>query len=158
MLILACISAVGINTYRYVRIWTPLQRQYLSSYVWSAVPMIGNGSYELLTIVDPTRHRTALDADVVPAVRTAGRDTFALTATAVSRGSVRLAWQSSDWDHIALHAFLGHWIYQDQTLLDLARPALWGALAVLVAAMVPVLSDEIAWAVIRRAERSQWKR
>jgi hypothetical protein len=155
MLVLACISAVGINMYRYARVWTPLQRQYLSSYVWSAVPIIGSGSYELLTIVGPTTRRTALDADVVPVAPASGGDAFALTATAVSRGAIRLAWQRSEWDHASLHALLRSGIYEDQTLFDLTRPALWGALAVLVAAIVPVVSDEIAWAVIRRAARSR---
>jgi hypothetical protein len=120
--------------------------------------MVGSSSYELLTIVDPTTRGMALDADVVPVVPTSSGDTFGLTAMIVSRGAVRLAWQRSDWDHVALHALLGHWIYQDQTLLDLTRPALWGALAVLVAALVPAVSDEIAWAVIRCAERSGWER
>jgi hypothetical protein len=42
----------------------------------------------------------------------------------------------------------------DQSLLDVARPALWGAVAVLVAGLVPVVADDIAWALIKRAARS----
>jgi hypothetical protein len=45
----------------------------------------------------------------------------------------------------------GSVVYQDQTFRDLARPPLWGALAVLAAALVPVISDETALALIRRA-------
>jgi len=41
----------------------------------------------------------------------------------------------------------------DQSLLDLARPALCGAVAVLMAGLVPVLADDLALAVIRRAAR-----
>jgi hypothetical protein len=158
MLVLACLSASGIGAYRYARIWTPLQRQYLTSDVWSTLAITGSGSYDLLTIIDAKERRTALDADVVPAVPTPGGDTFALTATAVSQGAVRLAWQRGEYDLAVLHAFLRHGIYQDQTFLDLTRPALWGALAVLVAALVPVMSDEIAWVVTRRATRSARER
>jgi hypothetical protein len=158
MLVLACISAGGISAYRYARRWTPLQRQYLASYVWSAVAISRGGSYDLLVIVDRTERRTALDTDVVPVVPTPGGDTLALTTTAVSHGAVRLVWQRSEWDHAALHAFLRHAIYQDQTLRDLARPALWGALAMLVAALGPVISDAIARAITRRATRPAWER
>jgi hypothetical protein len=158
VLALACTSAFGIGAYRYARIWTPLQRQYLASYVWSAVAITGRGSYTLLTIDDRTERRTALDADVVPVVPAPGGDALALSATAVSHGAVRLAWQRGEYDHAALHAFLRRGIYQDQRLLDLARPALWGALAILVAALVPAISDEIPRAVTRRAARSAWER
>jgi hypothetical protein len=158
ILVLACLSAGGIGAHRYTRIWTPLQRQYLWSYVWSAVAISRRGSYELLIIDDRTERRTALDADVVPMSPTPRGDPFGLSATAVKRGAVRLTWQRSERDHAALHAFLRQGIYQDQTLLDLARPALWGALAVLVVALLWAVSDAIAWAVTSRAARSPWER
>jgi hypothetical protein len=158
MLVLACLSAGGIGAYRYAHVWTPLQRQYLWSYVWSAVAISRTGSYELLVIVDQATRRTALDADVVPVASTSDGDAFALTATPISRGAVRLAWQQSEWDHAELHTFLRQWVYQDQTLRDLAQPPLWGALAVLAAALVPVVSNEIALALVRRATRSAWRR
>jgi hypothetical protein len=158
MLVLACLCAGGIGAYRYTRVWTPLQRQYLWSYVWSAVAISRSGSYELLVIVDQTTRRMALDADVVPVAPTPDGNTFALTATAVSRGAIRLVWQRGEWKHAALHALLLQRVYQDQTLHDLARPPLWGALAVLAATLVPVVSDEIAGALIRRATRSAQKR
>jgi hypothetical protein len=158
VLAFACLSAGAIAAYRYTRIWTPLQRAYLVSYVWSAVAISHSGSYELLVIVDRTERRTALDADVVPLRPTPEGDTFGLSATAVSRGAVRLTWQRSEWDHAALYAFLRQAIYQDQTLLDLARPALWSALGVLVAALISPVSNTIGWRVIRRATRSAWTR
>jgi hypothetical protein len=158
MAVVACLSASGIGAYRYARIWTPLQRQYLWSYVWSAVAISRSGSYELMVIVDRTERRTALDAEVVPVVAPPGGDTFALSAAGVSHGAVRLVWQRSEWDHAAAHAFLRHAIYQDQTLHDLARPALWGALSVLLAALVPAVSHAITWAVTSRAARSAWER
>jgi hypothetical protein len=152
MLVLACLGTGVSGEHQYVRIWTPLQRRYFTSYVWSAVPISRRGSYELLVIVDQTEQRTALDADVVSANATPGGDAFGLSTRAVSRGAVRLTWERSEWDHTALHAFLRHGIYQDQTLLDLARPALWwGASTVFVAALVTAVADTIARRVSRRA-------
>jgi hypothetical protein len=66
MLVQASFSAGGIGAHRFARVWTPLQRQYLWSYVWSAVAISRSGSYELLVIVDQTTRRMALDADIVP--------------------------------------------------------------------------------------------
>jgi hypothetical protein len=39
----------------------------------------------------------------------------------------------------------------DESLLEMAQPALWGALAVLMAGVVPMLADDIALALVRRA-------
>jgi hypothetical protein len=99
---------------------------------------------ELLVIVDQAARRTALDADVVPVAPTPGGDTFTFTATAVSRGRPASPGKGASGDHAALHAWLRQWVYQDQTFHDLARPPLWGALAVLAEALVPVISDQIA--------------
>jgi hypothetical protein len=41
----------------------------------------------------------------------------------------------------------------DPSLLDIARPALWGLVAVLVAGLVPVIADDIALGLIKRAAR-----
>jgi len=46
----------------------------------------------------------------------------------------------------------------DQPLLDLARPAVWGAVAVLMAGLVPALADDIALALASRAARRTWRR
>jgi hypothetical protein len=122
--------------------------------VWSAVAISRSGSYELLVIVDRTERRTAVDADV-SVMPTWG---FGLSARAVSRGADGLTWQRSEWDHAALHAFLRRAIYQDQTLRDLARPALWwGAVAVLMVALVLTVADTIARGGIS-APRSAWPR
>ena len=42
----------------------------------------------------------------------------------------------------------------DDSWLDMAQPALWGAVAVLMAGLVPMLADDIALALDRRAGRS----
>jgi hypothetical protein len=87
-------------------VWTPLQRQYLSSYVWSAVAISRSGSYELLVIVDQTTKGMALDADVVPSHQRRAATRFPSRRRAVYRGAVGLTWQRREWDHAALHAFL----------------------------------------------------
>jgi hypothetical protein len=42
----------------------------------------------------------------------------------------------------------------DESFLEMAQPALWGAVAVLMAGVVPTLADDIALALDRRAGRS----
>jgi hypothetical protein len=42
----------------------------------------------------------------------------------------------------------------DESWLDMAQPALWGAVAVLMAGLAPMLSDDVALALDRRAGRS----
>ena len=47
LLVAALMTGVGIAAYRYAEVWTPLQRQYLCSYVRSAVALTTSGPYEL---------------------------------------------------------------------------------------------------------------
>ena len=42
----------------------------------------------------------------------------------------------------------------DESWLDMAQPAVWGAVAVLMAGLVPTVADDIALAVVRRSGRS----
>jgi hypothetical protein len=46
----------------------------------------------------------------------------------------------------------------DESWLDMALPALWGAVAVLMAGLVPTVADDIALALIRRAARPSRQR
>jgi hypothetical protein len=46
----------------------------------------------------------------------------------------------------------------EATLLDLAQPALWGGVGVLLAGLVPAVADDLAWALTRRAGPSTWRR
>jgi hypothetical protein len=126
MLVQASLSAGGIGAYRFARVWTPLQRQYLWSYVWSAVAISRRGSYELLVIVDQ-QHA------VQRSTRTSSPSHQRERRHVCPHGDGRqpwadcLAWQRGEWDHAALHAWLRQWVYEDQTFRDLARPPLWGA-------------------------------
>jgi hypothetical protein len=75
---------------------------------------------------------------VVPAVTESGENTFALTKEAVKQGALRLQLHRAYYNNAQMHAYLVNWIYQDQTLIDLARPALWRGLAVFLVGLWPV--------------------
>jgi hypothetical protein len=124
-------------------VWTPLQRQYIWSYLWSAVSFTKTGSYDLLVAIDGTERRTARDAEVVPVSGKSGRDAFGLSPLAACPQTNHLEWDRRDWDHAAVHALLQHAIYQGQSLFDLARPSLWGVLIVLITAVLPIVDDAL---------------
>jgi len=69
-------------------------------------------------------------------------------------GDLKLEWQRGRYDNAKLHEFLGHWIYQDQTLTDLAKPAPWGGLGVLLVSLVVAIPRDGA----RRRKRKHGRR
>ena len=138
VLIAACVTGGGTAASRYARDWTPLQREYLWPYVWSGLGITERGSYNFLILVDRTVRRSARDADVEPV---AGRDAFRLSAAAVRQHADHLEWERREWDQAALHAFLQQAIYEGQSVLNLARPPLFGAFAVLLIGILPIASD-----------------
>jgi len=78
--------------------------------------------YTLLMVVTQKGARLAIDNEVEPFVTEKGEGTFTLTEAAMKTGDLKLEWQRARYDNAKLHEFLGHWIYQDQTLTDLAKP------------------------------------
>ena len=131
-LLIAMVSRAALGTYQYAAVWTPLQRLYRPSYVRSAL-MSGlgfttNGRYRLLQVVDRTGSRFALDREVRSVRTPTGEPSFALIETAVQMDVRRLVWHDQSYHHAKVHAFLGHWIYRDQSVWDLVRPAAWGGL------------------------------
>ena len=155
VVLVAVASAVAMAWYRYTARWTPLQQVYLSAYVRSEVlsdlGFMTTGQYRLLQVVDQKGSRLALDDDVVT-VGT-GDTTYALTDAATRDGDRRLVWQSASYDHAKLHAFLGRWIYRDQTLTDLAKPALWGGLGVGLIGLLIAIPRDLGRARERRHGR-----
>jgi type IV secretory pathway TraG/TraD family ATPase VirD4 len=153
----ALASVAAICTYRYERMWTPLQRHYLLTY--AGTPTAGvlrkDGAYTLLSVVDRRgQQRLAIDPDVEPMTTAAGESTFALTDEAVKTGAVKLEWQREKYDNAKLHTLLAHWIYNDQSLTDLAKPALWGGLGVFVVGLIVAIPKDAA----RRRERKLGRR
>jgi hypothetical protein len=112
-----------------------------------------SGHYRLLQVVDGKGSRLALDDEVHLITTPAGEATFALTEAAVRAGDRQLVWQDGSYNHAALHAFLGRWIYRDQAVLDLVRAAGWGGLGVLVAGLVIAIPADVARARERRHGR-----
>ncbi|MGH9711306.1 MAG: hypothetical protein ACRD37_12245, partial [Candidatus Acidiferrales bacterium] len=134
-LLLALVSVAAICAYRYSYVLTPLQRFYLTTYIRSGLRAeIGfkTGRYALLNVVDRKGSRLALNEEVMPVTTATGENTLALTQAAVKLGDRRLLWEQGQYDNAELHAFLGHWIYRDQTLFDFLRPALFGGLGVFI--------------------------
>jgi hypothetical protein len=140
LFIFSILTVAGVWYSRYVRVWTPLERHYLSAYVRGQIAGMfrDNGWYTLLQIVTRKDTRLALDDDVVPAVTESGENTFALTKEAAKQGALRLELHRAYYNNAQMHAYLANWIYQDQTIIDLVRPALWGGLVVFLVGLWPV--------------------
>src|SRR5712692_5431157 len=138
-----------------MRVWSPLQRHYLTTY--ADTPVAGafrtDGWYTLLMVVTRKGTRMALDNEVEPFVTEKGEGTFTLTQEAIKVGDLKLEWQRARYGNAKLNEFLGHWIYQDQTLTDLAKPALWGGLGVLLVSLVVAIPKDAARKRIRKHGR-----
>jgi hypothetical protein len=162
-LAVAVIGAALVGAYRYMQDWTPLQRFYLSTYVrsdvMSGLGLTTTGRYRLLQVADGAGSRLALDDDVddvddVDSVRSGGGGrTFALSQAGVALGDRRLAWHDASYNHAKLHAFLGHWIYRDRSLLDLVMPAVWSGVGVFAATLLIVIRKDLHRARERRQGR-----
>ena len=143
--LLAVVSVAAICAYRYAYVLTPLQRFYLTTYSRSGLRAgIGfkTGRYVLLNVMDKKGSRLALNEEVMPVTTATGERAFALTETAVKLGDQRLVWQQGQFDNAKLHAFLGHWVYRDQTLVDFLKPALWGGLGVLFMGLLAAIPKD----------------
>src|SRR5260370_4361681 len=151
----ALLSVFAIAGYRYMRVWTPLQRHYLLTY--AGTPVAGvfrtDAPYTAVMVVKRKGARLALDNEVEPFVTEKGESTFTLTEAAMKTGDLKLEWQRARYDNGKLYEFLGHWIYQDQTLTDLAKPALWGGLGVLLVSLVVAIPKDAARRRMRKHGR-----
>ena len=154
-LLFALLSAGAIAYYCYAREWTPLQRHYLGAYLGTqaAGALRTDGWYTLLVVETGQVPRLALDSEVEAVVTESGQSTFALTSDAAHAGA-KLEWQKGKYNNAKLHAFLGYWIYEDQTLTGLLKPALWGSLAVLALGLVVAIPKD----AVRARERKHGRR
>jgi hypothetical protein len=139
LVFLSIVATLGAQGLRYERVWTPLERHYFGAYSASLIAGVvrDNGWYTLLQVVTRKGSRFALDSDVVPAVAESGENTFALTDQALKHGAMRLEFHRSYCNNSQMHAYLGSWIYQNQTLMELVRPALWAGLVLFFAGLLP---------------------
>ncbi len=139
LVLLSIVVTLGAQGFRYERVWTPLERHYFGAYLASQIAgfVRDNGWYILLQVVTRKGSRLALESDIVSAVTENGENTFALTDEALKHGAVRLEFHRSYCNNSEMHAYLANWIYQNQTSLDLVRPALWAGLVLFFAGLLP---------------------
>lgn len=139
LVLISLMAPLGIQSFRYIRVWTPLERHYLPAYVGSQMAGVvrDNGSYTLLQVVTRKGSRLAVDSDVLPTVSDSGENTFALTEEAVKHGALGLELRRAHYDNAEMHAYLGKLIYQNQSLMELVRPASWGGLVIFFAGILP---------------------
>jgi hypothetical protein len=153
---LALLAAGAIYAYRYERVWTPLEKHYLAIYLGTegAGAIRKDGWYTLLMVETRKGTQLALDEEVQPVTTASGEDTFALTDEAVKAGVTKLEWKRERYDNAKLHESLAHWIYNDQTPTDLAKPALWEGLGVFLVGLIVAIPKDAA----RRRERKEGRR
>ncbi len=139
LVLISLAATLGIQGFRYMWVWTPLERHYLPAYLGSQMAGVVrvNGSYTLLQVVTRKGTRVALDSDVVPAMSDRGQNIFALTEEAVKHDGLRLEFHRAYYNNAEMHAYLGNLIYQNQTIADLVRPALWGGLVLFFVGILP---------------------
>ena len=155
--LLAVVSVAAICAYRYAYVLTPLQHFYVKTYIRSGlradIKLSKTDPYVLLNVMDKKGSRLALDEEVIPVTTTTAEETFALTEAAVKLGDRRLEWQRGQYDNAKLHAFLGHWIYRDQSFTEFLRPALWGGLGVFCFGVLAAIPKDAARARVRKEGR-----
>src|SRR5207248_1105147 len=96
LLLVAIASGAVIGAYRYSRVWTPLQRLFLSSYLRSecaSALALQTGRYRLLHVIDRKGSRLPLEEEVEPVTTDTDEVTFALSDVGVRFGDQRLTWQ-----------------------------------------------------------------
>ncbi|HKV64548.1 MAG TPA: type IV secretion system DNA-binding domain-containing protein [Candidatus Acidoferrum sp.] len=154
---LAVASMVAICAYRYTKTWTPLQRFYLKTYIRSGLRSVASFAksdrYSMLTVITTKGSHWAAEGEVTDVRTASGETTLALTDDAVKIGDLRLVSQEVQVNSGKLHEFLGHWIYQDQTLMDFLRPALWGGSVVFLVCLAVAIPKDAARARERREGR-----
>jgi hypothetical protein len=142
-MVAAVIATVTISVYQYQRVWSPAKRIYFPVYMHTLVAPRKDAVYEFLTVVDGKKARFFLaDGVVEPAVTANGQPTWALTAEAVRRGAARLEFHRARYDSAILQHQLHHLVYQDESLLDMVRPSLWGGAIVLLAGIILAIPAE----------------
>ncbi len=155
---LALASMLGICVYRYAEVWSPLQRFYVNTYLRSGlrsqVKFSRTDSYWTVSAVGRKGSHWALDEEVMEVKTGTGGTVLTLTPEAVKIGDVRLVIQKVLWDNARLHDFLGQWIYQDETFLNVLKPGLLGGVVVFLVALALAIPKDSQ----RARERKEGRR
>ena len=153
----ALLVGAGIAWYRYVAVWTPLQRHYLGAYVRSAAAFTPGGAYAVGRVIEAKTSRLVTDDDLVTVTSAAGETTFALSAAATRAGAAGLVWQEDFYEQTGMHALLQTWVYRDQSLLALAAPAWSAALTLFLGALFGTRAQAAVEALARRRQAHPWR-
>jgi hypothetical protein len=155
--VLASVVSTGaIMYYQYERDWPYVERLYLKTYVMAGVARIARraGYYTLPLVIDrKVGLRLPRIGEVVPAVLPNGLPGVALTERAVQHGAMRLEWQEHKFDNDRLYRVIRHWVFQNQTWWDLARPACYGGLGILLLGLCLGIPRDLRAAKVRRQGR-----
>ncbi len=157
VLLAAVMSSLVIQYYRYTRLWTPLQRFYFGDYARNLILAgfgIEAGTYQLLKITEPKGQRPVMDEDLLSAAASPpGSAGLALSPESLKRGAKLVYDSPGSYDNAQIGLYFSHWIYHDQTLFDLAQPALLGGLVVLASGLIIAIPKERQRVRLRRHGR-----
>ena len=78
---------------------------------------------------------------------------FRLSDAAMRVGDRHVEWRVASYPHAALATFLSQWIYREQTLTALLRPAWWSGIVVLAIGLLVAVPADAARARDRRQGR-----
>ena len=143
--------SVGVIGFVEIATMTPLERYYLGEYTragTASMTGVKTGRYRLLNVVEKRgQKRLAIERDLEPG-GTANNDReiipFALSPAARSGGATGLVLEPFEpYDNAKLYGLLGHWIYQDETLSDLAWPMFRGSFFVLAALLCMAIPQDL---------------
>lgn len=133
--------------------WTPLEREYLLTYLTTARGVSGVSRLLVIDYAD-SRRLLADDREAVPAPTTATG--YTLTQRARNRGAKSLEWMTtSEADNAKRHEQLRQIIYSGQSLWDLADIAVKSGLWILMIAPFALWLD---WSEIRQLRRGRTAR
>jgi len=155
--VLASVVSTGaIMYYQYERDWPYVERLYLKTYLATGLARMARpaGYYSLPLVIDrKVGLRLPRVGEVVPAELPNGLPGVALTERAVQHGAMRLEWQEHKFDNDRLYRVIRHWVFQDQTWWDLAGPACYGGLGVLLLGLCLGIPRDMRAAKVRRQGR-----
>ncbi len=70
---------------------------------------------------------------------------------------MRLEFHRAYYNNSEMHAYLANWIYQNQTSMDLVRPALWAGLVLFFAGLLPATYlDQETFYCVALWEETRW--
>jgi type IV secretory pathway TraG/TraD family ATPase VirD4 len=140
-----------------------LEKFYLRTYAktWLAdlnpLPHKADSRYQLLEAVPKKgKQQLALPGEVEPGTDQNGKPLYVLTDQGRQDGLVRLVWHDAYFDNKKLHAFLGHWIYQDKGVWGyIAHDVYYSTAIFAILLIVTVPTDRKRTRVLREGRRLQ---